>query len=173
MKKKTLFNINFGIQNILFRGTFPHGTGNPTSEWSPNEPRTGTPVGNVYIWLTYINIKKLPSRNLKSYQITPSWTRMFSQHKCVRMFCRWNIVKLSFWEVNVSRYWSICVVPPGLLILFCFGYCSLWCFVASSVGSWIHRMGICFCTALLFHVLSSTVFLFDVFYGLYSGGVSV
>ena len=34
-------------------------------------------------------------------------------------------------------------------------------------------MGICFCTALLFHVLSSTVLLFDVFYGLYSGGVSV
>ena len=34
-------------------------------------------------------------------------------------------------------------------------------------------MFIRFCTALLFHVLSSTVLLFDVFYGLYSGGVSV
>ena len=48
-------------------------------------------------------------------------------------------------------------------------------FVVSSFGSWnsFSRVLICFCIALLFQVLSSMFFLFDVFYGLYSAGVSV
>ena len=41
-----------------------------------------------------------------------------------------------------------------------FALCIVVCdgFVLSPVGSWSYLVFICFCTALLFHVLSSTVF---------------
>lgn len=105
----------------------------PAWHWESNHWRIPEQKPSQNPWTTfedttYINIKKLPSRILRSYQIIPSWTRMLSQRKCVRMFCGWKIVNPSFWEVNVSRNWSIYVVSPWLLILFCFGYCSLWCF---------------------------------------------